>query len=684
MRPGIVGVVAGCEDRRVEPEQILDPLDPDQRAVALATSGPVAVLAGAGTGKTRALTHRVAYGVATGAMDPRRTLVVTFTTRAAGEFSRRLRAMEVNDVRVRTVHSEALRQLRWMWPRTVGGQLPRVQASKIGLVSAALTRAGIRLDDAGRRDVTSEIERAKAVGLSPEQVSTDGVLAERLPEVYQGYEDVKSTAGVLDFEDILLLNAGLIRDNISVAEQVRQWCRWLTVDEYQDVSPLQQQVIQGWLGERDELCVVGDPSQTIYTFAGATSEYLLGFRTTWPEATLLKLTRSYRCSPQIIGLANKVLAAGDVAQRLQLVSQRKPVTDVQTRVYDSEQSEAAGVADAIKRLLKTTPAEQVAILVRINSATARFERELQAAGIAYTVRGSARFMQRPEVKRAVSLLRVAAKQPGAGEVADQVAAALVPVGYTPTPPLGQAQREEWESLAALVGLARSHEALDTLVADLDERAENDDAPVASAVTLASLHSAKGLEWDAVFMPGLHEGGLPLRYQGEMVDVDEERRLFYVGVTRARDILELSYARSGSRREQRQPSRFLPEGHRPQPVAKRPPAQAAGCQVCGKRLSAGLERAMGTCRACPSDIPAELVEALRGWRSQVVAERRASTGKAIPAFLVATDAVLVGIAKARPRDRGELSKVKGIHKAVVAEHADELLAIVAGNPIAKPG
>jgi DNA helicase-2/ATP-dependent DNA helicase PcrA len=340
------------------------------------------------------------------------------------------------------------------------------------------------------------------------------------------------------------------------------------------------------------------------------------------------------------------------------------------------------VAAAIKRLLKSTPAEQIAVLVRINSATARFERELQALGIAYTVRGSARFMQRPEVKRAVSLIRVAARQHPTGDVAEQVAAALEHVGYTPTPPLGQAQREEWESLAALVGLARTHPSLEALMADLDERAENDDAPVASAVTLASLHSAKGLEWDAVFMPGLHEGGLPLRYQGEMVDVEEERRLFYVGVTRARDILELSYARSGSRREQRQPSRFLPEGHRPQPAVKRPPAPKAGCRVCGKRLSAGVERAMGTCASCPSDISAELVGDLRRWRSEVVAARRASTGKATPAFLVATDAVLVGIAKARPTDRAGLAAVKGIHKALVADHAEELLEIVAKNPVAK--
>ncbi len=665
----------------MHPDEILAPLDPEQAEVARAVSGPVVVLAGAGTGKTRALTHRVAYAVATGSMDPRRSLVVTFTTRAAGEFGRRLRAMAVPDVRVRTVHSEALRQLQWMWPRAVGGQLPRIQSSKYPLVMTALQKAGIRLDDAGRRDVTSEIERAKAVGLSPDQVTSDGVLAQRLGEVYQGYEDAKAAAGVLDFEDILLLNAGLIADNITLAEQVRQWCRWVTVDEYQDVSPLQQRVIEGWLGSGEQLCVVGDPSQTIYTFAGATSEYLLSFRSRWPQAAALQLTRSYRCSPQIVGLANKVLDGGHGRERLQLVSQREPGPPVSTKVYDDEQDEAAAVAQAIKSLLESVPAEKVAILVRINAMTARFEAALHAQGIAYTVRGSARFMQRPEVKRAVSLLRVAARHDSEGPVAEQVAAALEPVGYTPTPPLGQAQREQWESLAALVGLAGSHTSMTALIADLDERAENDDAPVAAAVTIASLHSAKGLEWDAVFMPGLHEGGLPLRYQGEFVDIDEERRLFYVGITRARDVLELSYAARGSRRDTRQPSRFLPDAQRRKAPAKPAKREVAGCSVCGKRLSSGVERALGTCRTCPSDVPIGLVEALRSWRSGVVAQRREATGKAIPAFLVATDAVLIGIARTRPTNRSALAGVRGIHKALVADHSEELLAIVAANPVA---
>ena len=661
----------------VHAEEILAPLDPDQRAVAEAVSGPVAVLAGAGTGKTRALTHREAYGVATGVMDPRRSLVVTFTTRAAGEFSRRLRAMEVPEVRVRTVHSEALRQLKWMWPRTVGGQLPRIQASKIGLVSAALTRCGIRLDDAGRRDVTSAIEVAKARGLSPEQAGNDSVVGDRLALVYQAYEDAKSSAGVVDFEDILLLNAGLIRDNPAVAEQVRQWCRWITVDEFQDVSPLQHQVLDGWLGTRDELCVVGDPSQTIYTFAGATSEYLLGFRRRWPQATVLQLTRSYRCAPQIISLANGVLAQADSRERLTLVSQRAVTGVVSTQVYSDEQDEAAGVAAAVKARLKTTGPDEIAILVRTNSATARFERELQALGIPYTVRGTARFMQRPEVKRAVSLLRVAAKQPSELGTPDRVAAALEPVGYTPTPPLGQAQREEWESLAALVSLAGSHESLESLIADLDERLENDDAPVAQAVTLASLHSAKGLEWDVVLMPGLHEGGLPLRYQGELVDVEEERRLFYVGVTRARDVLQLSYAATGSRKDKRQPSRFLPDDARRVKATARAARSKSvpGCRVCGKRLSSGMERAVGTCRTCPSDIPMETVERLRAWRKTVVTKRSEEAGKSIPAFLVATDAVLIGIASDRPSTVRALARVKGIHKRLVSEHGEEILEIL---------
>lgn len=663
----------------MDPDQILAPLDPDQRAVATAVAGPVAVLAGAGTGKTRALTHRVAYGVATGVMDPRRTLVVTFTTRAAGEFGRRLRGMNVDGVRVRTVHSESLRQLQWMWPRTVGGAMPRVQASKYPLVMSALNKLGIRLDDAGRRDATSEIERAKAMGVAPEQVGATGVLQERLPEVYQAYEDVKAASGVVDFEDILLLNAGLIKDNITIAEQVRQWCRWITVDEFQDVSPLQHQVLEGWLGGRDELCVVGDPSQTIYTFAGASSEYLLGFRSRWPEATVLQLTRSYRCVPQVVELANQVLAGAETRARLTLHSQRTDVGEVHTRVHDTDQDEAAAVAEAIGKQFTTRSASEIAILVRTNAATARFERELQAAGIPYTVRGTARFMQRPEVKRAVSLLRVAAKHTSDQPVADRVAAALEPMGFTSEPPLGQAQREEWESLAALVGLARGHDTLEALIADLDERAETDDAPVADAVTLASLHSAKGLEWDVVFLPGLYEGGLPLRYQGELVDVEEERRLFYVGVTRARDVLELSYAVQGNRREPRQPSRFLPDApRRAKQVQPRKAATVQGCRVCGKRLSPGVERALGTCRTCPSDVPVEMVDALREWRKDVVARRSEESGKSIPAFLVATDAVLIGIATARPADARALARVKGIHKRLVTENAEELLAIVAAH------
>jgi DNA helicase-2/ATP-dependent DNA helicase PcrA len=663
----------------VQPEEILAPLDPDQRAVAECVAGPVAVLAGAGTGKTRALTHRVAYAVASGVMDPARTLVVTFTTRAAGEFARRLRSMEVPGVRVRTVHSEALRQLRWMWPQTVGGQLPRIQSSKIGLVSAALSQSGIRLDDAGRRDVTSEIERAKAMGISPEQATSDGVLGVRFSEVYQAYESVKASAGVVDFEDILLLNAALIADNPGLAGQIRQWCQWITVDEFQDVSPLQNSVLDGWLGGRDELCVVGDPSQTIYTFAGATSSYLLGFQRRWPDATVLRLTRSYRCAPQIIELANGVLAQGDAAQRLTLASQRAVTGTVATRVYSDEQDEAAGVASAIKKHLATRSPDEIAILVRINSMTARFEQELQAVGIPYTVRGTARFMARPEVKRAVSLVRVAAKQDSDLPPAEQVAAALEPMGYSPTPPLGQAQREEWESLAALVSLAAKHASMADLVRDLEERAENDDAPVAHAVTLASLHSAKGLEWDVVFMPCLHEGGLPLRYQGEFVDVDEERRLFYVGVTRARDVLELSYAAQGSRRDARAPSRFLPNAPRKASTQPRSqPKPAPGCRVCGKRLSNGLERAVGTCRTCPSDIPMDTVERLRAWRMTVAKARGEEAGKAVPAFLVATDAVLIGIASAQPSTVAALGRVKGIHKRLVAEHADELLAIVAGH------
>jgi DNA helicase-2/ATP-dependent DNA helicase PcrA len=386
----------------------------------------------------------------------------------------------------------------------------------------------------------------------------------------------------------------------------------------------------------------------------------------------------------VIDLANGVLAQTEARARMTLVSQRDAAGEVHTRVYDTDQDEAVAVAAAIRTHLKTREPSQIAILVRTNAGTARFERELQAAGIPYTVRGSARFMQRPEVKRAISLLRVAVKHDSDQSVTDRVAAALEPMGYSPTPPVGQAQREEWESLAALVGLARGHQTLAELINDLDERMDSDDAPVADAVTLASLHSAKGLEWDVVFLPGLFEGGLPLRYQGQLVDVAEERRLFYVGVTRARDVLELSYAASGGRREGREPSRFLPaEGRRQASRRPRPVSSAPGCRVCGKRLRPGVERALGTCSTCPSDVSMAMVDRLRTWRTRVVAQRSAESGKQIPAFLVATDAVLIGIAQARPVDARALARVKGIHKRLVSEHADELLAIVGAEQTPLP-
>lgn len=672
----------------MDSERILAGLDPEQRQVAQSVAGPVVVLAGAGTGKTRAVTHRIAYAVQTGTMDPRRTLVVTFTTRAAGEFSRRLRAMGVDGVRVRTVHAESLRQLKWMWPQVVGGPMPKLMSSKIGLVSTALSRIGAPTDDAMRRDVTSAIERAKACGLGPEDgealVGPDTPMPELFADVYRAYEDVKAAAGAVDFEDILLLNAGLLDQNVAVAEQVRQWCRWITVDEYQDVSALQQRVLEGWLGDRDEVCVVGDPAQTIYSFAGARADYLLEFPRRWPGAKALSLTRSYRCTPQIIAEANRVLA-GDRREALTLRSQRPPGGPVVTTAYEDELAEADGVATQIQDLLgRGVPPAEIAILVRINAATARFERALQARGIPFNVRGTARFMQRPEVKKAVSLLRVAARFPVAGlaSLPEQVQAVLEPMGYTATPPVGQAQREEWESVSALVALARSlpeGSGMPELVADLDERVESDDAPVADAVTLASLHSAKGLEWQAVFLVGLYEGGLPLRYQGQFADVDEERRLFYVGLTRAKDVLHLSYPQTGSRSERRKPSRFL-AGARTQVTVRGTQRDAdaprgAVCDVCGKRLTNAVERTLGRCGSCPSDIDPALVSDLRQWRSDAVAVERERTGRKIPAFVVATDAVLLTIARDRPTSLGALSEVRGISRRVVAERGDQVLRIV---------
>ncbi|WP_308403811.1 ATP-dependent DNA helicase UvrD2 [Streptomyces rhizoryzae] len=712
------------------PDGVLDGLDPEQREVATALHGPVCVLAGAGTGKTRAITHRIAYGVRAGILQPASVLAVTFTARAAGEMRGRLRQLGATGVQARTFHSAALRQLQFFWPRAVGGELPRLLDRKGPLVAEAAARCRLRLDRNELRDVTAEIEWSKVTQTVPADypaaVAKAGREAPRDPaeigQIYGTYEQLKRERGSIDFEDVLLLTVGVLQDRHDIAEQVRAQYQHFVVDEYQDVSPLQQRLLELWLGERDSLCVVGDASQTIYSFTGATPDHLLDFRARHPHATVVRLVRDYRSTPQVVHLANGLLgrARGRAAEhRLELVSQRDPGPEPVFTEYADEPAEAEGTARRIRELIDAgVPAGQIAVLFRINAQSEVYEQALADAGVPYQLRGAERFFERPEVREAGVKLRGAARfgandtlLAGAVDLPSEVRAVLSDMGWTDRPPAGSgAVRDRWESLAALVRLAedfaraRPAATLADLVAELDERAAAQHAPTVEGVTLASLHAAKGLEWDAVFLVGLTEGMLPIHHARTDEQIEEERRLLYVGITRARRHLALSWslARSPGGRPSRGASRFL-DGLRPgsgrAPAGHRRPAGGPGggvergrsaaapgrprrahrsparCRVCRRTLTDPGEMKLMRCEDCPSELDEALYERLRDWRAEQAARTRQ------PAYCVFTDKTLMAIAEAVPASAEELAVIPGVVRRKLDRFGAEVLALCAG---AEPG
>ncbi|MFI9118271.1 ATP-dependent DNA helicase UvrD2 [Streptomyces bikiniensis] len=700
-------------------DAVLDGLDPEQREVALALGGPVCVLAGAGTGKTRAITHRIAYGVRAGVLQPATVLAVTFTNRAAGEMRGRLRQLGAGGVQARTFHSAALRQLQFFWPKAVGGELPRLLERKVQLVAEAAARCRIRLDRNELRDVTGEIEWAKVTQTVPADYPAVVAKALRdaprdpaeIGQIYATYEQLKRDRSVIDFEDVLLLTVAILQDRHDIADQVRRQYQHFVVDEYQDVSPLQQRLLDLWLGDRDSLCVVGDASQTIYSFTGATPDHLLNFRTRHPGATVVRLVRDYRSTPQVVHLANGLLsqARGRAAEhRLELVSQRGPGPEPVYTEYADEPAEAEGTARRVRDLIAAgVPAGEIAVLYRINAQSEVYEQALADAGVPYQLRGAERFFERQEVREAGVALRGAARAggndpllDGAEDLPAQVRAVLSTKGWTTEPPAGSgAVRDRWESLAALVRLAedfaraRPGATLSDLVAELDERAAAQHAPTVQGVTLASLHAAKGLEWDAVFLVGLTEGMMPITYAKTDEQVEEERRLLYVGVTRARVHLTLSWSlsRSPGGRASRRPTRFL-KGLRPgsgalgttvhgggqgsvergSAPARRGQRGPVRCRVCGATLTEAGAMKLMRCEDCPSDMDEGLYERLRDWR----AERAGELGQ--PAYCVFTDKTLMAIAERVPATGAELASIAGVGTRKLNRFGADVLAICAGG------
>lgn len=656
--------------------ELLEALDPDQREVALHPRGPMVVRAGAGTGKTRAITYRIAYGVQTGAYHPHNVLAVTFTQRAAGEMRARLRDLGIPSVQAHTFHAAARRQLQYFWAHAVGGVFPQIQEHKAPLVSQAAASLGMRLDRASLRDLSAEIEWAK-VGLIdieeyPERaraagrVDVGGQSPEHVGKLLGAYEEAKSARGVIDFEDMLLILNGILVERPDIAAQIRHQYRYFVVDEYQDVSPLQQRLLELWLGERNDLCVVGDVSQTIYSFTGANPRYLRDFHRRFKGAREVHLVRDYRSTPQVVDLANRVIEPGRLPGSVKLTAQRPSGPAVGYTDYDDDEAEAAGIAKKIARLAgKGTPLSEIAVLVRTNSQIQEFEQALGSAGISFTIRGGERFFQRTEIREAMVAFRSMARSGMEDTLTGAVTTILGQLGWEPTAPGAPgARRERWEALNALVTLAEELEesrgaGLPEFVAELEERASLAHSPTVEGVTLASLHAAKGLEWDAVFLAGLSEGLMPISHAEGTEAIEEERRLLYVGITRAREVLELSYAKSrrSSGRSNRRPTRFLDGIWPATEKVSRATASRRRSKEAHERFAEQHPQDQG------------IFNDLRAWRTAQAADERR------PAYQVLTDMVLMNIAVQKPADLHELGRVKGIGMTKLDRYGQAILDVL---------
>ena len=686
-------------------------LDDEQREAVLAPRGPLCVLAGAGTGKTRTITHRIAHLVANGHVAAGQVLAVTFTSRAAGEMRSRLRAMDastaaggasVASVQALTFHAAARRQLQYFWPRVVGSTGWELLDRKFAVVAQAANRVRVQVSTDDVRDLAGEIEWAKASLITPEgyaaavgELGRDIPLdAEKIAAIYAAYETLKANRDgrtLLDFDDLLLHTAAAIENDAAVASEFRDRYRCFVVDEYQDVTPLQQRVLDAWLGDRDDLTVVGDANQTIYSFTGASPRYLLDFSRRFSGAALVRLERDYRSTPQVVSLANRVIAAarGRMAgSRLQLIGQRSPGPEPRFSEHPDEAAEAAAVARSVKALVAAgTPASEIAVLYRINAQSEAYEEALTAAGIAFQVRGGEGFFSRQEIRQALVALQRAADRDVEGEVPEVVRGLLEPLGLTDAAPVGVKARERWEALTALAELvddevaARPDLALPALVAELKLRADARHPPVVQGVTLASLHAAKGLEWDAVFLVGLADGTLPISHAvskgPDSEAVEEERRLFYVGITRARMHLELSWAlaRNAGGRQGRRPSRFL-VGIAPQTQAAAEPSKprrqrgaTPRCRVCNAVLTAAPAIMLRRCETCSVDIDDKLLARLKEWRLATSKEL------SVPAYVVFTDNTLIAIAESLPGDDAALVAIPGIGARKLEQFGADVLELV---------
>jgi DNA helicase-2/ATP-dependent DNA helicase PcrA len=663
-----------ADSAAVHPKFLTHDLNPAQREAVETTAGPLCILAGAGTGKTRVISRRVAYAIATGAVHPGHVLVVTFTDKAATEMRERLAALGFPGVQAKTFHAAAFRQLRFFWSRLSDSRLPEVLDSKAPLLAPLQRSLPGGYKFTAIKDLADELEWAKARRLDPSSYQaaaeaigrTPPIPADLFTGVFRRYERAKERAGRIDYEDMLVRMLEGFETREDVAEEFRGQYRWFSVDEYQDTNPLQQALLEAWLGDRRDLAVVGDEDQTIYTFTGATSEYLTGFARRFPEARVVRLEENYRSSPEVLALANRLLA-GTPGRRPEggkrLVATRPSGPEPAVTAFENAEREVRAVVAEVGRLARAgVDLDEVAVLHRTNAQIPPFEEALAAASIRYQVRGEL-FFRRTEVLRAIGVLRSRTARSAGGGLVDALEAIWFErFGFRrDDEPDGEEARQRHASLVTLLGIAErvgDEAGIAGFLEEMGRRAAQEAEGTGGGVNLLTYHRAKGLEFDAVLLPAVEEGVLPIRQASTPAEVAEERRLLYVGLTRARVHLWLSWAarRAGAsgREQSRKPSRFLDDLVPPGSGRVRPRAVASGMTRTGRA-------------SVRADGP--LAEQLRAWR------RKRAEADGVPAYVVFNDRTLAALSERQPQSRGELLAVEGIGPSKLDKYGDELLALL---------